>query len=256
MTPKPLNTRPNTRPNVIFTDVDDTLTWQGRLPLDTFRALYQLKQANINVVPVTGGSAGWCDCIIRTWPIDYMVGENGSFYLCRSKQGRVSRHFLLPDNKRLENTQRLQQVATEFKTQFPNIPKAPDQDFRLTDLAFDIAQEANITNSEAEQAVSWLQAQGIAARKSSIHINAWLGSYDKAIGAKAWLTEQTHFTLDDCLFIGDSANDEAMFKAFLDSVGVANIQPILPSLSTPPTYITNEKGGFGFAELAKYILGE
>lgn len=254
MNPQPLSLRPNTRPQVIFTDVDDTLTWQGRLPAETLSALYQLKEAGIMVVPVTGGCAGWCDCIIRTWPIDYMVGENGSFYLCRSQQGRVSRHFLLPKQTRLENTQRLKDVAEEFKKQFPNIPETPDQPFRLTDIAFDIGQEARVRASEAEQAVSWLHAQGIQARKSSIHINAWLGDYDKAIGAKAWLSEQTNLNMDDCLFIGDSANDEAMFKHLSDTVGVANIQPVLPSLHTPPAYITTQNGGFGFVELTQYLL--
>lgn len=255
MTPQPLSVRPQKKPKIIFTDVDDTLTWQSRLPLETYGALHQLKQANIRVVPVTGGCAGWCDCIIRTWPIDYMVGENGSFYLCRSQDGRVSRHFLLPDNQRLENTARLKQVVAEFKTQFPNIPETPDQSFRLTDIAFDIGQEARVETSEAEQAVSWLHNQGIQARKSSIHINAWLGDYDKAEGAKTWLKEQTEFSMDECLFIGDSANDEAMFKAFSDTVGVANIQSILPNLDTPPAYITSQNGGFGFVELVEYLLG-
>lgn len=254
MSPQPLRLRPNTRPQVIFTDVDDTLTWQGRLPAETLVALYQLKEAGIIVVPVTGGCAGWCDCIIRTWPIDYIVGENGSFYLCRSQQGHVSRHFLLPQQARLENTQRLKEVAEAFKTQFPNIPETPDQAFRLTDIAFDIGQEAHVRASEAEQAVSWLQTQGIQARKSSIHINAWLGNYDKAIGANTWLSEQTNLNMDNCLFIGDSANDEAMFKHLSDTVGVANIQSVLPKLHTPPAYITTQNGGFGFVELVEHLL--
>ena len=54
---------------ILFTDVDDTLTWEGQLPLETFSALYKLREANILVVPVTGGCAGWCDCLIKTWPI-------------------------------------------------------------------------------------------------------------------------------------------------------------------------------------------
>ena len=43
-------------PKVIFTDVDDTLTYEGLLPVETFIALYSLHQAGFTVIPVTGAS--------------------------------------------------------------------------------------------------------------------------------------------------------------------------------------------------------
>ena len=62
----------------VFTDIDDTLTTDGRVPADAFEAMERLRGAELLVVPVTGRPAGWCDMIARTWPVDAVVGENGA----------------------------------------------------------------------------------------------------------------------------------------------------------------------------------
>ena len=64
----------------VLTDIDDTLTNDGRLPSVVFTAMEDLKKAGIRIVPITGRPAGWCDHIARMWPIDGLVGENGAFY--------------------------------------------------------------------------------------------------------------------------------------------------------------------------------
>jgi HAD superfamily hydrolase (TIGR01484 family) len=63
----------------ILTDIDDTLTHNGRLPADVFVAMERLKEAEIRTIPITGRPAGWCDHIARMWPVDGLVGENGAF---------------------------------------------------------------------------------------------------------------------------------------------------------------------------------
>lgn len=65
---------------VVLTDVDATLTHEGRVPAAAYAALERLRQAGLKVAPVTGRSAGWCDHIARMWPVDGVVGENGAFY--------------------------------------------------------------------------------------------------------------------------------------------------------------------------------
>ncbi len=57
-----------------------------------------------------------------------------------------------------------------------------------------------------------------------------------------------------CVFAGDSPNDVPMFEFFPSSVGVANIKDFIDRLSTKPAYITQGKGGAGFAELAVKII--
>ena len=83
MKPQPIPKIFPQKTKILFTDVDDTLTWKGRLPHETFTALVKLQEAGIKVIPVTGASAGWCDCMIRTWPIDSIIGENGAFVMSK-----------------------------------------------------------------------------------------------------------------------------------------------------------------------------
>ena len=55
--------------DTVFTDIDDTLTTDGRLTAEAYSALEQLKDAGLLVVPITGRPAGWCDHIARMWPV-------------------------------------------------------------------------------------------------------------------------------------------------------------------------------------------
>lgn len=61
-------------PQYIFTNIDDTLTWHGRLPVQTFYVLEALKRG----IHVTGACSAWCDCIVRPWPISTVIGENSA----------------------------------------------------------------------------------------------------------------------------------------------------------------------------------
>ncbi|MEM7647419.1 MAG: HAD hydrolase family protein, partial [Pseudomonadota bacterium] len=63
---------------VLFTDIDDTLTTDGRLSSQSYEMLWKLHDSGIDVVPVTGRPAGWCEMIARMWPVLGVVGENGA----------------------------------------------------------------------------------------------------------------------------------------------------------------------------------
>jgi HAD superfamily hydrolase (TIGR01484 family) len=65
---------------VVLTDIDDTLTTDGRLEAVAYSALERLRDAGLLVIPVTGRPAGWCDHIARMWPVDAVLGENGAFW--------------------------------------------------------------------------------------------------------------------------------------------------------------------------------
>ena len=54
--------------------------------------------------------------------------------------------------------------------------------------------------------------------------------------------------------MGDSPNDEPMFEALDVTVGVANIQSFADRIRHLPKYVTNSRGGLGFAETAHIIL--
>jgi hydroxymethylpyrimidine pyrophosphatase-like HAD family hydrolase len=78
----------------VLCDIDDTLTFQRRLPASAYSALEQMQQAGLFVIPVTGRAAGWCDHIARMWPVDAVVGENGAFYFRYDDALRqMNRHY-------------------------------------------------------------------------------------------------------------------------------------------------------------------
>ena len=72
----------------VLTDIDDTVTTDGRLTATAYQALEALDQAGILVIPITGRPAGWCDHIARMWPVYAVVGENGAFYMRYDRQAK------------------------------------------------------------------------------------------------------------------------------------------------------------------------
>jgi hydroxymethylpyrimidine pyrophosphatase-like HAD family hydrolase len=64
----------------ILFDIDDTFTHEGKMLPSAFQALWDLHDAGLITVPLTGRPAGWCDHFARMWPVDGVVGENGAFY--------------------------------------------------------------------------------------------------------------------------------------------------------------------------------
>jgi len=240
-------------PTIIFTDVDDTLTYDGQLPVETYKALYQLRDAGFTVIPVTGASAGWCDCLIKTWPIEHIIGENGALNMEKNSGGIVSTAFEKDAESVKHDLAKLKQIGIALTEQFPTIKFTQDQPFRITDIAFDIGQTVTVPESLAVEATEWLVAQGVQARRSSIHINVWMGNHSKSTGAMNWL-EQRNLDENSCLFIGDSPNDESMFQQFPLSVGVANIDRFLGTMDHVPTYITKNQGGYGFVDMANTLL--
>ncbi len=253
MNPQPLPKIFPHQPRVLFTDVDDTLTWKGRLPHEAFTALVKLQQSGIKVIPVTGASAGWCDCMIRTWPIESIIGENGAYFVDRNSEGRLSYHFSVGESERSANWRRLLQLKKEVVSKFSSAHPTADQPFRLTDIAFDINQDRKVERAEAFEIARFCEASGMNVKISSIHINVWCGEYNKASTANEWLA---HHKIEhsDAMFIGDSPNDDSMFSNFSHTVGVANIQPFIDELNAPPGYMTHHPGGYGFAEMAASLI--
>ena len=87
----------------VLTDIDDTLTSEGRLPATAYGALERLRAAGLLVIPITGRPAGWCDHIARMWPVDGVVGENGALYFRYDEGARkLVKRFLVPAAERAD----------------------------------------------------------------------------------------------------------------------------------------------------------
>ncbi|MFB9216229.1 HAD-IIB family hydrolase [Vibrio sinaloensis] len=241
----------------VLTDVDDTLTWQGKLPPETLLALNSLKQRGIKVIAVTGACAGWCDHIAQLWPVDAVLGENGAFTLEKSEKGiRLSSAVPL-DTMRAQQAQ-LKQKIEPLLAQYHDVGLTLDQAYRLCEVAIDIGQNREPLAPElVEQIVSQIHQFGAHATASSIHINAWYGDHSKRNSAFAYLRSKglsDQQILDTCCYVGDSLNDQQMFETLPFTVGVQNIEHYWQRLQHKPSTVMSQPGGFGFAEFSQQLL--
>ena len=244
---------------VLF-DLDDTFTTHGKIPACSFTALWDLRNAGLTVVAVTGRPAGWCDHIARMWPVDGVVGENGAFYFwLDDKEGKLKKRFLDTDSVRAERRQRLITIKDEILAAVPGSALASDQLYRETDLAIDYCEDVPPLGPEAVKKICQIfEANGATCKVSSIHVNGWFGKYDKLAMAKRFMKERFGLDLDGVkasfAYCGDSPNDEPMFGYFPIGVAVKNVLKFMDQMQTLPAYITSAEGGEGFAEFASHIL--
>ncbi len=244
----------------VLADIDDTITTHGTLTPEAYAALARLRAAGKLVVPITGRPAGWCDHIARMWPVDAVVGENGAFYMRYDAKGRtLERRFVVDDAQRREQRARLGTIGQQILAAVPGAALASDQHYRECDLAIDFCEDVPpLPRVEVDRIVALMQAQGMTAKVSSIHVNGWFGSYDKLGMTRTLLREAFGIDLDggrdDYVFAGDSPNDAPMFAFFPNAVGVANVVPFLDRIATPPRYVTTREAGAGFVELADFLL--
>lgn len=260
---KPLSEFPETdlrRVRCVFTDIDDTLTDEGRLTARAYTALAALDEAGISVIPITGRPAGWCDLIARFWPVGGVVGENGAFYFHYDHlHRRMERHYADSETERAANREKLTAIGEKIIAELPGSAISADQAYRETDLAIDISEDvARLSDDQIHRIVTIFQESGATAKVSSIHVNGWFGDYDKLSMARVFaancLKIDLHEHRENFIFVGDSPNDVPMFNFFPHSIGVANIRLFANQLSTAPTYVTEAPGGGGFVEVAQALL--
>jgi len=250
------------RVHTVLTDIDDTLSTEGRITARAYEALEQLHEAGLRVVPVTGRPAGWCDHIARMWPVDAVVGENGAFWIWRDEAaGRLRTRHRLDEAARAANEARLREVARRVLREVPGCALASDQFCRLYDIAIDFREDVAPLPVEAvERIVETMRAAGMHAKVSSIHVNGWFGEWDKLDATRRMMRERFAIDVDDpaerarCVFVGDSPNDAPMFAFFPNAVGVANVKDFAGRIDAMPAWITPSRAGAGFAELAQRLL--
>ena len=244
----------------VLSDIDDTLTLNGRLPAVVFAAMERLKNAGIRTIPITGRPAGWCDHIARMWPVDGLVGENGAFYFrYDDRQRKMQRRYFKSEDQRNTDRQKLEKLKLEILKKIPGCRVSADQAYREADLAIDYCEDIPpLTMKEVDNIVRLFENAGARAKISSIHVNGWFGEYDKLTMTRMLLDEVFKDDLEavkeDVIFIGDSPNDVPMFQFFPHSVGVANILEFKGKIAHEPAWITRKAGGFGFSEMVDQLL--
>ena len=245
------------RVKFVCTDIDDTVTKNGKLGARAYTALWALTEAGVSVIPITGRPAGWCDLIARQWPVEAVIGENGAFafYLEQSHL----KHMYHPTVEPTDVRRKLDEVRSAVLEEIPGARVAKDQFSRMFDLAIDFREEPpDLGFDVAQQIASVCERFGAIAKISSIHVNTWFGTYSKLTMLEHYLSTRWNIDSEEqkklVAFCGDSPNDEPLFSRFPLSCAVANIRPMLHLLNTKPKYVTSESHGEGFAELAEMVL--
>ena len=260
----------------VLMDIDDTLTRQGKLLASSYTALWKLHEAGFKVIPITGRPAGWCDLIAREWPVDGVVGENGA--LCFWEEPQAVPGPKQPGETKQSGSTKLPVLKAEYHPnavrndhpvlarvkerafkEFPELRLAKDQFARLFDMAIDFAEEDPVLPLSAADRVRIIaEEEGAIAKVSSIHVNIWMGVYNKLNMAEHFLTSRFGWEAGpgdrEVIFVGDSPNDEPMFARFPLACAVANIKGYGELIKNYPAYVSSQECGDGFAEIAEHLL--
>jgi HAD superfamily hydrolase (TIGR01484 family) len=241
----------------VMTDIDDTLTCDGAIDPEALSAMRALQSAGIPVIAITGRPLGWSRPFSQAWPVAAIVAENGAVALIRDG-ARVVTEYAQDATTRAANALRLRIVAARVLREVPGAVLAQDSAGRETAIAIDHSEFTTLPAAAIAQAVAIMQNEGMHATVSSIHINGWFGEHNK-LSAAHWMLRrlfgrELQNEITRWVYVGDSTNDQSMFAAFPNSVGVANLMRFADQLRTWPAYITAGERGQGFAEVAHAML--
>ncbi len=241
----------------VFTDIDDTLTSDGAIEPAALDALGRLAGAGLPVIAITGRPMGWSEPFARDWPVECIVAENGSVALFRDRDA-LRIEYAQDEATRTANAARLREVAARIVAEVPGATLARDSAGRVTDIAIDHGEFVDLDDAHVAHVVALMEAEGMTATVSSIHVNGWFGTHDKLSGAR-WIVRRLYdrdldAELGRWVYVGDSTNDQRMFGHFPLSVGVANLREFADRLQTWPAFITAGARGDGFAEVARALL--
>lgn len=241
---------------VLF-DLDDTVLTHGRLTLDAYGALVALADAGLRLVAVTGRPASWGELLVRQWPIDGAVTENGAVALVREGRG-VRRVDSCTTAERDRRRARLGSLVATVREAVAEAKLADDVEGRISDVAWDIGERERLPEETIARVAALAAERGARTTRSSVHMHATFDGADKASGAIAFLAgafdEDSTAALARYAYVGDSANDAACFAAFAKTFGVANVAAHVHRLSVAPRWVAPRAMGEGFVDVARAIL--
>jgi len=238
-------------------DLDDTLLTHGLLTRAAFDALWNLRDAGLKLVAVTGRPSGWGEVLARQWPVEGCVTENGAVTVRREGTG-LARLDGCDEATRRSRRVRLARLVERVREVVPEARLTDDVDARRSDVTWDIGERMTLPPDRVRAVVEVIRQAGARSMQSSVHLHATFDADDKASGALRFLSRKLGVDAGAAVtrfaFVGDSGNDASCFAAFRTTFGVANVRAALSRLSIPPRYVAPAAMGAGFAEVAAEIL--
>lgn len=244
---------------LVATDVDGTLTRDGRFSADLLRSLDRLAAAGIPVLATTGRSAGWVQGLATYLPLAGAIAENGGiFYTPEGDSLRLSATSAetLGDSppETLRERAALAETFARLQAEFPHLRESVDNPFRITDWTFD---RGDLSPAQLDVLADRCRDWGWGFTYSSIQAHIKPPDQDKGRGLAALLSQRyPHLSGDRVLTVGDSPNDASLFDParFPRSAGVANVLAYRDVLPFAPAIATSRSEGDGFCELADWLL--
>ena len=237
---------------LVATDMDGTLTQSGKFKSQLFQAFDALQQEGIQVLIVTGRSAGWVSGIVNYLNVAGAIAENGGIYY--PSAGESAGQQLCDIGPIGEHRQNLQSAFEHLASHFPQLAPANDNAFRLTDWTF-----ANPGFSQADlrtmQGLCEDLGWGFTYSAIQCHIKPVQQDKGRAVLKVAGQLVDG-IQPDRIVTVGDSPNDESLFRAadFTHSVGVANIVDYSSRMHHRPAYVTTAPEGEGFCQFVEWLL--
>ena len=177
---RPLREADLSRVEAVFSDVDGTLTTGGRLRASTLGMMEQLDRAGVPVVLVTGRPAGFAEAWARTLPVAGVIAENGGLAIRLDGRGALRKTYARPALVRARERRRLERVVQSALRAVPGARMSTDSRYTEVDLAIDVNEEVRLGPEAARRLEAFFTARGVNAVRSSVHVNVWIGPFDKA----------------------------------------------------------------------------
>src|SRR5512143_4255347 len=154
----------------LFSDVDGTMTTGERIEAQTYAALERLGEAGVPVIMVTGRPAGFGHAFMKMMPVLACVAENGGVMFVREGR-KLVKHYGVPAASLPEWRRRMNDIAVDVMSKVPGARLSSDSKYREVDLAIDWNEEVSLDKEEAETCVELIRKAGLAAVRSSVHVN-------------------------------------------------------------------------------------
>ena len=237
-------------------DLDDTFLTHGVLTRAAYEALWDLHDAKMKLVVVTGRPSSWGEIVVKQWPVDAATTENGAIAVVKGE--RVARVDTCDAAERARRRAKLEALAADVARRAPDVKPTDDRGGRVSDFTWDIGENERVAPERVAFVASIIAEHGARSSRSSVHLHATFDGDDKASGTVRLLAER--FGVDAgaarsrFAFVGDSANARPCVSAFETTFGVANVRKSVEALALPPRFVASAEMGEGFSEIARAIL--
>lgn len=243
----------NLKPRIVFSDFDGTLTHGSELVPIFFDILTLLKNHDVELVVVTGRSRAWAHFLLTHFKTLKAVIAEGGGVLVTQNADEPNERLLIDEME----VRRLESLTAKLLSEFPALILSTDSSGRLTDRAISLEMLLNDKKLH-DEVCAFLKKENLNYTQSNVHLNFWAGNINKYQAVEFFLSNyRGGVALRECIFFGDSLNDESCFKNFEHSVGVSNIVHILDELKNPPSEILvgeEMEGPYGvYAYLSKLL---